>query len=1311
MRKRIIGAVIALTAVVSCQREIDFQEVAGSFTATTESTATRTVLGQSGETYEVLWQAGDEITVLDATGKTGVYTTQSTTRQGVFTFKSGKDADKPVYKAYYPATLYNDGNLALPAVQAYAEGNIHTAPMYAESNTNAFAFKNLCGIVRLMVSTTKEGMKVKKIALKADKGLSGSFTIQDDAAVISYGRNGISLECGEEGVAIGPEAVPFFIAVPAGTYTPLKITVITTDGDFQTRTSSTDIVITRSKVSTITLSFNEPESATGSADTYDGSQPWVQLWPGGPRWAKFNVGSTITSYAGMTEYTAPEVIGGYYAFKGTENAVHASQATDDTASAHWGDNWATPTMTQFMELHGHCDITYCDGQNVQFEPGCTLAGMKFSGQDDGYAENAIFFPFTGVINKNSSTTSYLGTRGYYWSSETGFYGSNWGGKYIAEEAEGYLSGFLDVLTCCSVRAICVGDEPYVEGEFKVTATNFNRVMPRFNQYEGENPRLIVQEMIMNDFYITRPDGDIDLNGNMVYMIHFQNNEPGKTVTVRNGTVTDGIDGAKTQGSYFAGTVALKDVISLKALRNDGHDYIIDGGTYPEIQVRRNASTPGTITIQDGCFDSIYRYVDQYGGADDGSAFILYGGKYKTRPAYRWCAEGLYVAANTDADAETYPFQVVEGDPSANWFTGPATDLSADATANTYMVHAAGTYKFRATVKGNGGRDPLTGTTATPIDKAEISGATVLWELDKAGRAICYDNEMYQIGYRDGYVFFNTPETFSSGDAYVAVFKDGEGGKAGYYDKDVDEVLWSWLIWAGEEPEEVVCVSEDLAVMDRNLGAQGVGSVPYRGCAYEWGRKDPFPGCYNGSYTPSGYYPARMTAFSIVDIKEGMTVAYSVAHPTTYPYGWSARHWQTADEFTAGMWWDGEKTIYDPSPAGWKVPSKEEMDIVRQSGANLPGGGFLGNCRSDFEYGNPGSCYYWTSTGVDRNHAWAWYGGSSFRTDHVDNYIRSGYTLRPVRKLNTPRVDPVPGSANTFLLTEGGTFSFDATVKGNGALDPMTGERATRIDKASIAGVKVLWEVYEAGRAIKHDESGYAVSYADGKVSLTTPDTFTSGAACIAVYDASETILWSWIIWTSPEPGIKEHNGKQFMDRNLGAVDAGNCMRGFLFEWGRKDGFSAADGNNYRVYPYAPEARDIFTHEDGPKSIAESVAHPTVWYRGAGTYDYSWMPLSDFSMKPWRNRGKTIYDPCPEGWRIPKSEELRSISGMPATGIGGGYDPNEYYKGFGNPGTGYYWSSSTDMGNDMRAYAFVNDGRNIQHWGQDQGYAIRCVKEE
>ena len=297
------------------------------------------------------------------------------------------------------------------------------------------------------------------------------------------------------------------------------------------------------------------------------------------------------------------------------------------------------------------------------------------------------------------------------------------------------------------------------------------------------------------------------------------------------------------------------------------------------------------------------------------------------------------------------------------------------------------------------------------------------------------------------------------------------------------------------------------------------------------------------------------------------------------------------------------------------------------------------------------------------------------------------------------------TANTYIVSSAGKYKFKATVKGNGGLDPLTGMTATTIDPASIAGVKVLWELYGQGRAIKHDGSAYDISYSDGYVYFSTPDTFIPGDACVAVYDSEGTILWSWLIWATPEPGTLTHNDATFMDRNLGAIDVGNCMRGFCFQWGRKDAFSAADGNKYAPYTYVPAASTVFDKVSGTnQSIDYTVKHPTTFIGNSS--DYTWMS-DDLSIKPWRSDVKTIYDPCPAGWRVPTKENISGISDLPATGI---HHDDSGYNDFGNPWTGYYWTASTNEGADDCAWAFCNDGRNLMHWGQDQGYAIRPVRE-
>lgn len=299
-----------------------------------------------------------------------------------------------------------------------------------------------------------------------------------------------------------------------------------------------------------------------------------------------------------------------------------------------------------------------------------------------------------------------------------------------------------------------------------------------------------------------------------------------------------------------------------------------------------------------------------------------------------------------------------------------------------------------------------------------------------------------------------------------------------------------------------------------------------------------------------------------------------------------------------------------------------------------------------------------------------------------------------------------GTANTYIVSSAGKYKFKATVKGNGGLDPLTGTTATTIDPAGIAGVKVLWEVYGQGRAIKHDGSAYDIRYNDGYVYFSTPDTFIPGDACVAVYDSEDTILWSWLIWATPEPGTMTHNDATFMDRNLGAIDVGYCMRGFCFQWGRKDAFSAANGNGYSPYTYVPTVSTVFNKVSGShQSMEYTVKHPTTLI-GYTSNSYTWMS-EDLTTKPWRPDVKTIYDPCPPGWRIPTKENISGITGLPATGI---HHDDSANHDFGNPWTGYYWTASTENGSDDCAWAFCNDGRNLKHWGHTEGYAIRPVRE-
>jgi len=280
MKKLFYFAAFAACLLTSCQQvekeediktpeeneSQDKKETPGLvFTATTESSATKTVLEEDSGNYNVAWRSGDEITIIDAaaTPNVGVYSTSSNTTSADFTFASGAEASTAPFKAWYPASIYNNGTPALPSAQKYVDGNIAGSPMFASSSTTSLKFKNLAGIICLNLSTGMADISVASIALSATQPMSGpisnaeSLSSETPVAATVSGSAGITLDCGT-GVAINGTPKPFYFAVPAETYTGLTITVWTSDGKMQTRSLKADktVEVVRSNITTITLSFD-----------------------------------------------------------------------------------------------------------------------------------------------------------------------------------------------------------------------------------------------------------------------------------------------------------------------------------------------------------------------------------------------------------------------------------------------------------------------------------------------------------------------------------------------------------------------------------------------------------------------------------------------------------------------------------------------------------------------------------------------------------------------------------------------------------------------------------------------------------------------------------------------------------------------------------------------------------------------------------------------------------------------------------------------------------------------------------------------
>ena len=238
-----------------------------------------------------------------------------------------------------------------------------------------------------------------------------------------------------------------------------------------------------------------------------------------------------------------------------------------------------------------------------------------------------------------------------------------------------------------------------------------------------------------------------------------------------------------------------------------------------------------------------------------------------------------------------------------------TNLSAEGTANCYLVKAAGNYKFKA-VQGN-----------SDSSVGNVKKVDVLWETFGTDVMPNVGDLISEAFYQDGYICFSTPATFKNGNASIAARNS----------KDV--ILWSWHIWCSEEGwNDHVYANNAGILMDRNLGATSAtpGEVGALGLLYQWGRKDPFMGC--DSRNEYSYGNAASTGTWTPSYSAG--VDFIEENPMTFITGYS---WCSAGDGPDRFYrWNSDKTIYDPCPVGYRVPDGGENGFWEVSNLNAYG---------------------------------------------------------------------------------------------------------------------------------------------------------------------------------------------------------------------------------------------------------------------------------------------------------------------------------------------------------------------------------------
>lgn len=227
-----------------------------------------------------------------------------------------------------------------------------------------------------------------------------------------------------------------------------------------------------------------------------------------------------------------------------------------------------------------------------------------------------------------------------------------------------------------------------------------------------------------------------------------------------------------------------------------------------------------------------------------------------------------------------------------------------------------------------------------------------------------------------------------------------------------------------------------------------------------------------------------------------------------------------------------------------------------------------------------------------------------------------------------------GGANSYLINRGrGRYAMNAVYKGNSTSDEI----------GDWAVAELLWQDTDglvSGIMFNGTEKLLVADIADAE-----------GNAVVCVKNSTGNILWSWHLWVVRDfnPAVTSFtspaaygNGSRwtFMDRHLGATvttQGSPEAFGLIYQWGRKDPFTAsAAATEQERTLYDIEGNridDFYARAAANGTIALSIANPMVFY----TVSYEtgdWHDTSSDDMWGGVSMKKTIYDPCPPGWKVP-----------------------------------------------------------------------------
>lgn len=310
-------------------------------------------------------------------------------------------------------------------------------------------------------------------------------------------------------------------------------------------------------------------------------------------------------------------------------------------------------------------------------------------------------------------------------------------------------------------------------------------------------------------------------------------------------------------------------------------------------------------------------------------------------------------------------------------------------------------------------------------------------------------------------------------------------------------------------------------------------------------------------------------------------------------------------------------------------------------------------------------------------------GTFTRTRYISlggNVIKGGDFYNISYKVNDPTIQNVEldaeGNSNCYIISYPGTYTFDVSFPGNGQLPyettysalglPSSGKFFT--DDYADYAVDWLWASGASFDAAGGVDGVVTVGMDENKGELVVKpqgSSELSGNLVVALHKKNSTdIIWTWHIWfckpvlqhynfPNTRVSIPINNENWYMfDRNLGAEtnELGEVTSyGLYYQLGRHVPFITPTSNGTwptntkttYVNSYFGQSWGVSTMTIGntyAKPMTMNTGTTTGTTSSANIYTYAWVT----SDQPATDNSKTIFDPCPLGYKLPITREWDSF---------------------------------------------------------------------